>query len=103
MRSRYSAYALKDSAYIIRTTHPDHPDAKIPQEKWSAQINAFCAQTIFVGLEIKEFTENAPFATVTFSAHLIQNGQDASFTEKSEFEKIKEQWFYLRGEIYHQR
>jgi len=97
MRSRYSAYALKNVAYIIRTTHPNNSDASTPQEQRAMQIKEFCEQTLFVGLEINDFTENAPFATVTFTASLMQNGQDASYTEKSEFEKIEGQWLYLKG------
>jgi len=45
------------------------------------------------------FEEKGLFATVTFVAHLSQNQQDASFTEKSYFEKVNGKWLYLNGEL----
>ena len=93
MRSRYSAYALGNASYIISTTHPDHPDSSLPSLQRKQQIKNFCRNTQFKGLDILE-TEGA---TVTFRAHLFQKGQDASFTEKSEFAKIEDRWYYVRS------
>lgn len=97
MRSRYSAYSLKLVTYILETTHPEHPDSKIPISKRKEQIEAFCTQTQFLGLQILETDENSVHPTVTFKATLTQKGQDASFTEKSEFAKDQGKWKYLRS------
>lgn len=98
MRSRYSAYALGLSDYIIHTTHPNNPQRNPDLKQWSKQIMEFCSNTEFTKLDILDFQEKELFATVTFRAHLTQNANDASFTEQSYFEKIKGKWLYLNGE-----
>lgn len=94
MRSRYSAYAMGNTDYIINTTHPDHPDAKTPLQQRKKQIESFSQKTTFVGLEILETKEKPPYAYVTFRANLRQGTHDTSFTEKSEFGKIEGRWLY---------
>lgn len=92
MRSRYSAYALGKVDYILATTHPDHPDSSLPLKQRQKQISLFCQSTQFTGLDILEAHES----TVTFRAHLLQQGKDISFTEKSEFAQVNGRWLYLR-------
>lgn len=98
MRSRYSAYALCLPDYIIRTTHPANPQFSTDTTQWSQKISEFCLHTEFKKLEILDFQENDNFATVTFVAHLAQDNKDATFTEKSWFEKINGQWLYRNGQ-----
>lgn len=93
MRSRYSAYALNRSDYIIQTTHPKKRGAQCDRES----IEAFSKNTHFQRLEILDAQRVGSYATVTFRAHLLQESKDVSFTEKSSFEKIKGRWFYLDG------
>ncbi len=92
MRSRYSAYALGKSDYIIATTHSKHPDQKRSRKEWEAQIQAFSKSSHFTDLQILEETES----TVTFRAFL---GAKGSFTEKSTFEKENGLWRYKEGII----
>lgn len=99
MRSRYSAYALNLPAYIISTTHPNRQHFSYNVTDWSQKIIAFSLNTQFNKLTILDFQDGDPFATVTFVAHLSQNKKDASFTEKSLFEKINGKWLYLSGQI----
>ena len=94
MRSRYSAYALKEADYIMDTTHPDNPDYSDNRPLWHISILNFCQTTQFTGLDILDFIEGDLISTVTFVAHLMQNGQDASFEEKSQFIKINGKWLY---------
>lgn len=94
MRSRYSAYALKLPAYIIETTHPGSPFFQHDCQKWEQDILKFCKTTKFVGLKIHDFSENRSEAFVTFTAFLSQKGENASFVEKSRFEKKKGRWLY---------
>lgn len=96
MRSRYSAYALNIPKYIINTTHQKNPQYNHNIELWTKEISHFCLNTTFKKLEILDFQENASFTTVTFTAHLTQNNKDASFTEKSCFEKVNGKWLYLK-------
>ena len=97
MRSRYSAYALKDADYIIDTTHPLNPSYSSNKQQWKEDILHFAQNTIFEDLEIHDFEENDNWAYVTFTAYLGQDSQDATFTEKSRFEKINGKWLYLDG------
>ncbi|HEX2580072.1 MAG TPA: YchJ family metal-binding protein [Rhabdochlamydiaceae bacterium] len=99
MRSRYSAYALGLVDYILKTTHPDHPDAKRPEEIRRKEIEEFCQTTTFRGLKILEVQEWDSKGVVKFTAFLRMDGHDFSFTEKSTFEKVNGQWLYLKGEL----
>jgi SEC-C motif-containing protein len=94
MRSRYSAYALGNTSYIIETTHPSHPDTSLPLAQRKRSIEHFSKNTQFQGLEILDFSETSDHATVTFKAILFQEGKDASFIEKSEFYLLNGSWLY---------
>jgi SEC-C motif-containing protein len=99
MRSRYSAYALCLPAYIIATTHPANPHFNSHLAQWTQDISEFCKHTEFKKLQILDAEEKDSLATVTFTAYLIQNKKDASFTEKSSFEKVNGKWLYLNGQL----
>ena len=89
MRSRYSAYALKNADYILQTTHPD----LLKKISSKEEILQFCHETSFDGLDILDSdSEN-----VTFKAHLSRDGKDISFTEKSHFKKSDGRWKYHSG------
>jgi peptide deformylase len=99
MRSRYAAYALNLSDYIVTTTHPANPKYINNTFSWKRSISQFSQNTLFNQLEILDFKENKTVATVTFIAHISQNNEDATFTEKSYFEKFKGRWLYRDGQI----
>jgi peptide deformylase len=99
MRSRYAAYALCIPDYLIRTTHPASPQFVHDLAEWARKISEFSSHTEFKDLEILASQESGPFATVTFIAHLFQDGKDVSFTEKSYFEKVKGKWLYRSGQL----
>jgi SEC-C motif domain protein len=94
MRSRYSAYALGKSDYIMRTTHTESPPRSLNIEAWSASLDAFSWHTRFEGLTIIATDAN----TVTFHATLSQDGRDASFTEHSIFRQEDGQWRYVTAQ-----
>jgi SEC-C motif-containing protein len=100
MRSRYCAYALGLTDYIIRTTHPMNSAYKEDRKAWKNEIEEFCKQTTFLKLEVLQFQEGDVAAVVLFTAYLKQNGRDATFTERSRFEKLNGVWLYLDGEMY---
>ncbi|MDX1995658.1 MAG: YchJ family metal-binding protein [bacterium] len=93
MRSRYSAYALGKTEYIIATTHPDSPHYGKDMAAWRADIDAFSQNTRFVGLEILA----ADNTTVTFHARLMAGKDDVSFREHSVFARDGGRWKYLKG------
>jgi SEC-C motif-containing protein len=97
MRSRFSAYALKNADYIMETTHPENILYSTNQEEWKESILFFCKKTEFRGLKIIEVLEGTLESYVTFFAHLFQDHQDVSFQETSHFYKIDDRWLYFSG------
>jgi SEC-C motif-containing protein len=96
MRARYAAYALGNVRFILQTERPNPP--LLPRELTAKRrsLKEFCQNTQFLGLQIlAEETLSEQQATVTFRATLLQNGQDASFTEKSLFELRNGSWVYV--------
>ena len=98
MRSRYSAYAKGLIDYIIETTHPNHPDKKRVEAEWRKEIRAFSERTKFLRLEILHVEEGENLSYVTFKAHLLQDGKEFSFIERSRFEKLNGRWLYVSAE-----
>ena len=101
MRSRYAAYALGLTAYIVATTDPDGPawEGHAGDEVWRASIQRFSRATRFCGLDILDApTPHGATGTVTFRARLLQAGADATFAERSAFVHRGGNWRYHRGE-----
>ena len=91
MRSRYSAYVLKLTGYLLATWHPETRPATLDlaadDEKW-------------LGLQIKSYTpESATSATVEFVARYKVAGRAHRLHEISRFVRENGQWFYLDGEF----
>ena len=96
MRARYAAYALGKVRFIQNSERPDPP--LLPKELIERRhsLKQFCQNTQFLGLEILEEARlDDKQATVTFHATLLQNGQDASFTERSLFVLRNGRWVYV--------
>ncbi len=86
MKSRYSAFAIGDIKYIIKTS---------TFQKDYEELKVFSDSCEFKKLEILEVGEDF----VTFRATIFCKGVDNSFTEKSKFIKIDGKWKYDSGEI----
>lgn len=99
MRSRYAAYALNIPEYIVETTHPASPQYSTDQFSWKRSISQFAKHSSFQNLKILEFQERDTLAIVTFTAYISQDGNDATFTEKSYFEKYNNRWLYRGGQL----
>jgi SEC-C motif domain protein len=98
MRSRYAAYASGLVDYIMATTDPQGPHWRHEEEKWRAEILAFCESTRFEGLRILEAPTPGPeYGSVSFRAGLSRAGQDVSFAEKSSFRLRAGRWYYVDG------
>ena len=90
MRSRYTAYAIGDADYLVKTTHhstqKDHKKSEILT--WSKSNN-------WNRLEILNVSTN----TVTFNAfYTDQKGVTYVHFEKSTFVFENENWYYVEGE-----
>lgn len=99
MKSRYCAYAIEKSEYIILTTHQNNRDFNTDTKVWNNDILDFSRNTKFEKLEILEFIDGQTESFVTFKANITQNKQDVSFVEKSRFVKENGKWQYIDGEF----
>ena len=101
MRARYTAYAIANVDFLIRTTHPDGPHARPDRVAWAAELAAYCKATTFAGLRVLEHDvdEEAGRAHVTFHADLHQEGTPVGFTERSLFLLEDGHWLYHSGEM----
>ena len=99
MKSRYCAYAIEKSEYIISTTHQKNRDFNTDTKVWNNDILDFSRNTKFEKLEILEFIDGQTESFVTFKANITQNKQDVSFIEKSRFVKENGKWQYIDGEF----
>lgn len=95
MRSRYSAFATKQTHYLIKTTHPHNQDFTDDTVSWSNSLDRYCASEAFLGLKILDFIDGEEEAFVTFEARL----SDGVLHEKSRFLKEKGRWLYVDGEV----
>ena len=95
MRSRFSAYACCNAAYIVKTTHPDNPDYNNDKKAWTTEIDSFCKNNKFLMLDILEFIDGESEAYVTFKAYLLEG----FLVEKSRFLKVNGSWIYESGEF----
>ncbi|GAB3225152.1 YchJ family protein [Glycomyces halotolerans] len=88
MRSRYSAFAVGDAAYLLKTWHPDTrpPELDLADDRrWT-------------GLEILETTGGSQFhteGTVAFRAHYRDTEGPGTQTEHSRFLRHNRAWLYL--------
>jgi SEC-C motif-containing protein len=96
MRSRYSAFALKDAAYLLRTLHPQRRAANELQ-----QIEHSFGGIEWRGLVILDRvagTESDSTGVVEFVAHYETDGRRGQLHERSQFIKENGVWFYTSGE-----
>lgn len=91
MRSRFSAFAVGDTAYLLRTWHPDTRPRRLeldPGQEWTR-------------LEILGRTGGGLLhaeGTVEFRAHYRHRGRDGFLEENSRFRRDDGHWVYLDAE-----
>ena len=93
MRSRYCAYVLKNSDYLLQTWHPDYRPETLDLTDSPNQ---------WLGLKIKnthQGKKNDCTGQVHFIARFKINGKAHKLEEHSQFKKINGQWLYLTGKI----
>jgi SEC-C motif-containing protein len=88
MRSRYTAFAVGDAGYLLRSWHSRTRPPRLdldPGQRW-------------VRLEILGSTEGGPFhteGTVAFRAHFVDRGREGVLEEHSRFTREGGSWVYL--------
>ena len=93
MRSRYSAHALAESAYLLETWHPDFRPQRLELD----------SRIRWLGLNIISSEQRGQRTVVEFEASLLLDGEVSSMHERSAF--IFQQgnfrqgrWLYTSGE-----
>lgn len=93
MRSRYSAFVIKNEPYLLKTWSKK----RRPQKLYIAEQNIE-----WLGLTIHDTeaggTEDK-IGEVEFSAHYIEDGVHHILKEKSRFRKTNQLWFYVDGKV----
>jgi SEC-C motif domain protein len=88
MRSRFTAFAVADETYLLRTWHPTTRPASVdfdPAMRWTH-------------LEILGKTGGGPFhtvGTVEFRAHYRVGGRADAMQENSNFTRLDGNWVYI--------
>jgi SEC-C motif domain protein len=91
MRSRYSAFAVGDAGYLLRTWHP----AARPRE---LELDPALTWTRLAVLETRAGGLFDTEGTVRFRAVYVREGQRGVQAETSGFVRQDGQWFYLGPE-----
>ena len=91
MRSRYSAYVLKLSDYLLHTWHlrtrPEQAMKPDPALRW-------------LGLQLlRHQVQDKDHATVSFVARCKSGGRATRLQETSRFVREAGRWFYLDGDL----
>ena len=84
MRSRYAAYAMNETGYVLRTWHPRTQPPEV-------QPGSFA----WTGLEIHAYGED----WVEFTARWNGPGGPGEMHERSRFEQRAGRWLYVDGEV----
>jgi SEC-C motif-containing protein len=90
MRSRYSAYVVRDEAYLLKSWHASTRPATIGLDR----------ELRWTGLEILGSTDGSVFhseGTVEFVAGYVDHGTPGSLRENSLFQRENGAWVYVRA------
>ncbi len=93
MRSRYTAYCLRDGQYLQRTWHVSTRPAKLDFQGDDTEW----VRLDIVGQELGENSDT--LGRVEFVALYRQGGQLKRLHESSRFVKEEGEWFYVDGDI----
>lgn len=88
MRSRYSAFAVGDAGYLLRTWHPETRPAELKLE----------ADIEWRRLDILSTSRGGPLdteGTVEFKAWFRQGPERGAHHETSSFRRLDRRWYYL--------
>ena len=92
MRSRYTAFTLRDEAYLLRSWHPSTRPASLdlaaePLPKW-------------IGLQVRQHVQTGEdSAIVEFVARYRVGGRAQRLHETSRFLREAGRWMYVDGEL----
>ena len=93
MRSRYSAYFFRLTAYLVATTHPDkrEPDLKAKLEETIHEVN----WQFLTIVSSSKGTKDDKVGKVEFIADYFVAEEPQKLHERSRFKRYKGRWKYL--------
>ncbi|MHB8845881.1 MAG: YchJ family protein [Nitrospirota bacterium] len=97
MRSRYSAYVVKELAWLKTSLHPDHRG-----DYDEASSKAWADRAEWHGIEILGTEKGGPGdqeGTVEFSVSFTESGVRQEYRERSSFAKAGETWYFTSGKV----
>lgn len=97
MRSRFSAFALGDGAYLRRTLHPAHPLRARDADAVEAELGRARQTMRYQDLTVHDARAEGDQGRVLFTARVFEKGRDRTFVELSEFERVDGAWRYRDG------
>ena len=94
MRSRYTAFVLGRTAYLLATWLPDNRPGRLEAEQG----------TQWLGLEVRDHSQpDADHAEVEFVARYRINGRAERLHERSRFVRLEDgamsRWLYVDGDM----
>ena len=92
MRSRFSAFALKEWDYLAATLHPDERAKHGPEEFKKASGHLAWTQLDIVGT--KKGGQGDQTGEVEYIAHFVEDGEAKTLHETSKFMKVDGRWVY---------
>ncbi|WP_423186250.1 YchJ family protein [Alishewanella sp. d11] len=94
MRSRFSAYCLADTVYLLKTHHPSMHTSTIADE-----ITEFAKRVHFCGLSVKSATQCNEKGQVHFIAYFLHEQKLDVIAEVSDFIFEDNRWYYSSGKL----
>lgn len=91
MRSRFSAHAVGDAGYLVRTWHPRHRPDEVTVDDGRQWTGLQIDQVVRGGVDDDE-------GTVTFRARWRRGTATGEVRERSRFVRRAGRWTYLDGE-----
>lgn len=94
MRSRYSAFVLKNADYLVATWHPS-----CQADAFKSDIEAGFSTTRWLGLTVYEQLagRHEQEGYVSFVARFQENEKNGVIIERSRFLNENGRWFYIDG------
>ncbi|MGL5683805.1 MAG: YchJ family protein [Marinifilaceae bacterium] len=95
MQSRYTAFTLADTAYLMQSWHPDTCPLTDEQE-----IGRWARSVTWVKLEVLEAVDGEEadtWGSVTFKAFYREKRKLCCIHEESEFVHLNGKWVYVSG------
>jgi SEC-C motif domain protein len=93
MRSRFSAFALGDVAYLLASWHPDTRPTELTLDETLTWRRLQIVDTEAGGEDDAE-------GVVEFRAQYVQDNSRHILHERSRFARVSGQWRYLDGQIH---